>query len=100
MEQRLKEISIRKILGADIKTLILLFNKQVIIVFTIASALALPLIYTLAGDWLSNFAFHIGNTWVIYISSAIIIFTLIVMTVTITSLKAANSNPAKYLKDD
>ena len=100
MEQKLKEVSIRKVLGADIVSLIILFNKQVVFVFLGSVIVAMPISYLLVGDWLSNFAFHIPNTWWMYLGSAMCILGLIVATVSITSLKAANSNPAKYLRDD
>ncbi|WP_421877740.1 ABC transporter permease [Marinoscillum sp.] len=100
IEQRLKEISIRKVLGADIKSLMMLFNRRVMIVFLTAGCIALPVSYVLVNNWLSNFAYHIPNHWLIYLTAALSIFLLIVLTVSITALRAASSNPAKYLRDD
>lgn len=100
IEQKLKEISIRKVLGADIKSLLILFNRQVMIVFLIAGFVAIPISSVLVSNWLANFAYHIPNHWLIYLLASLSIFLLIVVTVSITSLRAASANPAKYLRDD
>jgi putative ABC transport system permease protein len=100
INQRLKEISIRKVLGASILNLIRLLTNDYILLILIASIVAIPLAYIGVHQWLNNFAIRIQlNVWLFFIP---IIFVLIIALVTVGSqaLKAAITNPVDNLKHE
>ena len=99
-ERRLKEISIRKILGADNTHIILLlsggFTKNVIISITIA----LPVAYALARNWLNDYAYRIElNPWY-FATAGIAVLIITWVTISIQTFKAARSNPTQSLKNE
>ena len=100
VSQSLKEISIRKVLGANPIGLLRLFSFRFLVIFLAALVVTYPVSIWLENKWLSNFAYKIDNTWWIYIVSMITIVAFILITVSITSLKAIISNPARYLRDE
>ncbi len=100
IEQRLKEISIRKVLGANVGEVMRLFIQRVVFVFTISLPVAVPIGFWAVEKFLENFAYHIPNGPVLYISSTLLLIIIIITTVFITTLKASRSNPVQYLKED
>ncbi|WP_420316771.1 ABC transporter permease [Ekhidna sp.] len=100
IEKRRKEISIRKVLGAEINTILRLiftdFTKWVVIAFVIAVPFA---VYFLA-EWLESYHYRIDISWITFAVSLLIVLGLVILTVGYQSLRAASSNPVKYLKDE
>lgn len=100
IEKRRKEISIRKVLGAEINTILKLifadFSKWVIIAFIVSIPFA---IYFLS-NWLESYYYRIELSWETFGLSLLIVMILVVITVGYQSLRAASSNPVKYLKDE
>ncbi len=100
IEKRRKEISIRKVLGAEINTILRLifvdFTKWVAIAFVISVPFA---IYFL-NDWLQSYHYHISISWITFALALVIVLGLVIITVGYQSLKAATANPVKYLKDE
>ncbi len=99
-EKRKKEMGIRKVLGASFSDLLLLFNKEVIIVVTIAFLLAIPVTYLLAEQWLQSFAYRIPNGAVNYLWAGVMILGLSIITVSYQSIKVALINPVHSLKSE
>ena len=100
VEQRLKEISIRKVLGANVREILLLMNKDMTLLFLLTLLISLPVSFMLVEKWLENFAYHIPNNWTVYVISAMITLALIVLAVGLTALKAAYANPVDYLRNE
>lgn len=100
IEKRRKEISIRKVLGAEISTVLKLifgeFAKWVVIAFIIS----VPISIYFAGDWLQSYYYRIDISWVTFALALIIVLALVILTVGYQSLRAASANPVKYLKDE
>lgn len=100
IEKRRKEISIRKVLGAEINTILKLifvdFTKWVAIAFVISVPFA---IYFL-NDWLLSYHYRISISWITFGLALVIVLGLVIITVGYQSLKAASANPVKYLKDE
>ncbi|MBY0436419.1 MAG: ABC transporter permease [Cyclobacteriaceae bacterium] len=97
---RLKEISLRKVLGASVLNLIRLLTKEYLILILIASFIALPLAYLGVQTWLSGFAFRIQLTgWLFFIP---VTFILIIALITVSSqaLVAVLKNPVDNLKHE
>lgn len=96
--QRLKEIGIRKVLGASVTQVLSLLSRETVILIVAANVIAWPVAWYLMREWLNTFAYHIEMNLVVYIIAAIAAVILALATVSIQSLRAATSNPAKTLK--
>ena len=100
MNSRLKEISIRKVLGASVWGVTILLSKTNFRLIAIASILATPLIYILAKQWLSNYPERIQLTaWLVLLPVTIIM--IIVLTVSgFQTIKTASANPVDHLRGE
>jgi putative ABC transport system permease protein len=100
VNQRAKEISIRKIFGAGIPSLLMLLTRHYFMLIAIAFIIIIPVSYYSATQWLQNFAYHVEITPLIFIKAGTLIVIITAATVIIQSMKAATSNPAKVLKNE
>ena len=100
MEQRTKEIGIRKVLGADIFQIVAMLNKDFLKLIMISFVISLPLGWFLANNWLENFAYKITIGPVIFITTAVIAFGIAVLTVSYKSIKTATANPVNSLRGE
>jgi putative ABC transport system permease protein len=100
VNQRAKEISIRKVFGAGITSLLLLLTKRYFLLVIIAFMIAIPLSYYTSKQWLQNFAYRIDISPLVFIKAAGLIVVITIVTVVFQSLKAALGNPARVLKND
>lgn len=100
IEKRRKEISIRKVLGAEISGLLTLifrdFTKWVIISFI----LSVPFVIFFITNWLEEYHYRIPISWVTFAITLVMVFALVIITVGYQSLRAASSNPVDHLKDE
>ncbi len=100
-EQRAKEISIRKALGASMPNLITLLSKDFTILVLVAFIFAGPLAYYVMDTfWLQNFAFKTSIGWMLVLGSGLIAIFIAWLTVSYQSFKTAASNPVDYLKNE
>jgi putative ABC transport system permease protein len=97
---RTKEIGIRKVLGASVSSLLILFSRDFVRLLGLASAIALPLIYLTASRWLENYAFHISLGWAIFVLPPLLLLVISLLTISIHSIKAAMSNPIDSIKTE
>lgn len=98
-EQRIKEIGIRKVLGASVKNIFTLFSLDYIKLILIANIFAWPISWWLLRNWLQSFEFNVGINWWIFIVSAFATFAIAGLTISIQVIKAASANPLKNLRD-
>ncbi|WP_435357069.1 ABC transporter permease [Emticicia sp. SJ17W-69] len=99
-QQRVKEIGIRKILGASISSIFFLLNKDFIKLVLIASVVAMPIAIILMNNWLKNFAYSIEIQWWIFVGSGCISLLIALLTVSYQAIRAAIMNPVKSLKTE
>jgi len=97
---RIKEVGIRKVLGASVSGILLLFTKDFVRLVIIASVIAIPVIYFAAQKWLANYAFHIQLTWFIFIIPPLLLMIITLITISFQSMRAALSNPVKSLRSE
>ena len=97
---RRKEIGIRRVHGATIKQIILMFGLSYIGIIIISFALSVPLVYYGITIWLESFPYKIEIAWWVF-ALALLLVVLLTLAISITqSYKAANENPVKSLKDN
>lgn len=97
-EQRKKEISIRKVLGADLKSILILLNKDFIKLVLIANLIAFPVAYILASKWLQKYDYRIEMSIWPFMLAAMISLVIALLTVSLQSFKVARANPVDALK--
>lgn len=97
-ELRVKEIGVRKVLGASIPNIILLLSKEFTKWVFITCVIALPLAYYAMNQWLENFAYRTSISGDIFLLSALIAALIAVFTVRYQSVKAALANPVDSLR--
>ncbi len=100
MNARLKEISIRKVLGASVFGLVILLSRTNFRLILISSGLAAPAIYYLTKEWLTNYPDRIEFTPLLTFVPLIIISIMVVLVSGIQTIKAAGSNPIDHLKNE
>jgi putative ABC transport system permease protein len=97
---RVREIGIRKVLGAPVYSLLILLSKDFVRMVLIAAAIALPIVYWGADHWLNNYAFHIGVGWVLLLLPPVVLLLVALVTVSVQSVRAAMANPVDSLKTE
>ncbi|HYC28735.1 MAG TPA: FtsX-like permease family protein, partial [Chitinophagaceae bacterium] len=98
--QRTKEIGIRKILGANITSIISLLSKDFMLLVIIAIVVASPLAWYAASKWLQDFAYRINIEWWVFVIAGVVALGIALMTISVQAIKAALSNPVKSLRTE
>ncbi|MBS1979414.1 MAG: ABC transporter permease [Bacteroidetes bacterium] len=98
--QRLKEISIRKVLGATVTNIIYLLSGQFVRLLLISSIIALPILLYAGNTWIDHFAFRIDITADLFIIPLMVLVVIALGTVSIQILRGAHTNPAKVLRSE
>jgi len=97
-ELRIKEIGVRKVLGASVSSVLWLLSSSFLKLIGLAVLIAAPLGYLLMGSWLQNFEYHISVSWYYYIYAILLTGVIALLTVGYHSLKAATDNPTRSLR--
>jgi putative ABC transport system permease protein len=97
-EQRLKEVSVRKVLGATVLSLMTLVSKDFIKLVLIANLIAFPIAWWACNKWLEQYAYHIDIEWWMFALAAVLATGIALLTVSYQAARAAMTNPVKVLK--
>lgn len=97
---RIKEIGIRKVLGASVSDLFLLLNKGMLITAFVAFVIAIPIALLLVNAWLQNFAYRIAPDWSLFVGAGVISLATAIIAVSYHTIKTAIANPVKSLRTE
>jgi len=98
--QRTKEVGIRKVLGASVSSIVLLFSKEFMVLITIAFVIAVPAAWYIMTGWLQNFAYRISISAWVFIAAIAVSIIIAWLTVGYKAIRAALVNPVKSLRSE
>lgn len=99
-EQRIKEIGIRKILGASVSNLWALLSKDFVLLVIISLFIASPIAYYFMHQWIQKYTYHTEISWWVFASAGLGAMVITLLTVSFQAIKAALINPVKTLKSE
>jgi putative ABC transport system permease protein len=98
--QRLKEIGIRKVLGADVSTIVTLLSKDFLKLVAFAAIPAFVVSWYFMNKWLEDFAYRISMPWWMFITAGVLAAVIALVTISFQAIKAALTNPVKSLRTE
>jgi putative ABC transport system permease protein len=99
-EQRSKEMSIRKVLGATVSTLFSLLTRNFLKLIFISFLIAAPIAWYIMQIWLQDFAYRISITWEVFLIAGVSVFSIALITICYQAFKSAIANPIKSLRTE
>jgi len=99
-QQRTREISIRKVLGASVSSIIGMLSKDFLKLVIIAALLAFPLAWWGMNKWLQDFAYRIDLSWWVFAMAAIVAALIALVTISFQAIRAAFTNPVNSLRNE
>jgi putative ABC transport system permease protein len=99
-ERRIKEIGVRKVLGASLSNIVSLLSVQFIRLVLIANAIAWPLAWFSVHKWMENYAFRLPMSWWVFLAAGLAALLIALATVSLLALRAARANPVQSLRSE
>ncbi|MBX7050552.1 MAG: ABC transporter permease [Flavobacteriales bacterium] len=97
-QQRTKEIGIRKVMGASVKNILTLLNRDFLLLVIVSIVLAFPLAWYGVTHWLQNFAYHEEVKWMYFLLAALFAILITMITVSVHAMQTALKDPVKALR--
>ncbi|WP_373493972.1 ABC transporter permease, partial [Aquiflexum sp.] len=100
VENRKKEIGVRKVLGASINSILYLIVKDFVLLVLISILAMIPLAWYLSNFWLQDYAYKTNLSWWIFAGAAAVVLMIALITVSFQAFKAASNNPVNSLSSE
>jgi len=100
IEKRIREIGIRKVLGATVQQLLMLISKEFLKLVLVAFVIAVPVSWWLMSNWLDKYTYHINITIWLFAAVGVLILLLTLVVVSLNTFRAAMANPVKSLRTE
>ena len=100
IEKRIREIGIRKVLGASVQQLLMLISKEFLKLVFIAFVIAVPFTWWLMSNWLEKYAYRINISTGLFVAVGVLVLLLTLIVVSLNTLRAAVDNPVKSLRTE
>ncbi len=100
LKNRIKEIGIRKVLGAEVPNIVALVSKDFLVLVLISVLISIPIGWYAMHKWLENFAYQTSLNWWIFLVSGGVVLLIAFITVSLKTIQAAMKNPVKSLKTE
>ena len=99
-EQRIKEIGVRKVLGASIAGIVTLLSKDFLKLIAISIIIASPIAWWVMSKWLQDFAYRTNISWTVFVITTLTALLIALITISFQAIKAAVANPVKSLRTE
>ena len=99
-EKRVKEIGVRKVLGASVSNIVMLLSKDFIKLVVIAFVIASPVAWFAMYKWLQGFAYRVPISWWMFALAGLLAISIALVTVSVQAIRAAIANPVKSLRTE
>jgi putative ABC transport system permease protein len=99
-ENRLKEVGVRKILGASITNIAALLSRDFVKLVMVAILIASPIAWYFMNNWLRGFDYHVQISWYVFVLSGFAAILISLVTVSFQAIRAAVANPVKSLRTE
>ena len=100
IRQRVKEIGVRKVLGASVSSIFTLESKEFVKPVIVAFLIAVPIGWWAMDSWLQDYSHRVSIHWWVFAVAGLAAFTITICTVSFQSIKAAMANPMKSLRTE
>lgn len=99
-QQRVREVGIRKVLGASVTSIVALFSRDFLKLVLVAILIASPIAWYAMNGWLKDFAYRVDIEWWIFVAAGLLVVLIALLTVCFQSIKAALMNPVNSLRSE
>ncbi len=100
VRKRIKEIGVRKVLGASVMNIVMLLSRDMLKLVLIANIIAFPVAWWAMNNWLNDFAFRIDIGWWAFAAALLIALAIAMGTLSFQAVRAELSNPVKSLRTE
>jgi putative ABC transport system permease protein len=100
ISQRIKEIGVRKVLGASTGSIVSLLSGDFLMLVAIAALIAFPIAWYAMHNWLGDFAYRIPIRWWVFLAAGVLAAAIALVTISVQAIRAALANPVKALRSE
>jgi putative ABC transport system permease protein len=100
VQRKVKEIGVRKVLGASARSILLIIYRDFALLIAIGFIIAVPLTWWLVDKWFTNFIYHTTIDGITFLVSLSLVLVIVMFTISYQALRAASANPVHSLRSE